>query len=127
MASNLWKESYFVNELHNTFSYIAVALYESKIIGFAVAWNVMEDIQLNNIGIHPDFRRKGIATGLLRFIVSEHQEASPERIVIEVKSSNEGAIAFYKKLGFFNTGTRQKYYGDDDAILMEKILVNNEV
>ena len=40
-----------------------------KIIGFAVVWDVKGEIQLNNIGIHPDYRRCGAATGLFDFIL----------------------------------------------------------
>lgn len=123
LASNLWKESYFSDEFNNTFSCTAVALCDEKVVGFAVAWNVIEDIQLNNIGIHPDFRRQGIATGLIDFLVNEHNELTPERIIIEVKSSNKGGIAFYRSLGFIFTGKRQKYYGNEDALLMEKNLI----
>jgi len=127
LASDIWKEDYFKNELKNSFSRTAVALDEDKIIGFAVAWNVIEEIQLNNIGIHPDYRRRGAATGLLNYILEIFKNSEPDKIIIEVKSSNTVGIDFYRHLGFFTTGVRKKYYKDDDAILMEKILVNNEI
>ncbi len=127
MASDIWKEDYFKNELKNSFSRTVVALDEDMIIGFAVAWNVIEEIQLNNIGIHPDYRRRGAATGLLNYMLEVFKDSKPGKIIIEVKSSNTGGIDFYQHLGFFTTGIRKKYYKDDDAILMEKILVKNEI
>ena len=41
------------------------------------------------------------------------------RLCLEVDSQNSNAIKFYKQFGFLTVGTRNKYYGNNDAILMD--------
>ena len=45
---------------------------------------------------------------------------SVKNILIEVRESNDMAMAFYKKSGFIKKGLRKEYYSDtkEDAILM---------
>ena len=125
-CSNLWKHQYFEAELQNDFSLTIVACHDEKVVAFAVAWNIPGEIQLNNIGVLPSLRRSGLATALMDYIVLQWGDKAPERILIEVKSSNTGAISFYRSLGFHQTGVREKYYSGEDAILMEKDLQEKE-
>ena len=38
--------------------------------------------------------------------------------------SNNAAINLYKKCGFVEINRRKKYYGDEDAIVMKKVISN---
>jgi len=117
-----WKRNYFIAEFDNNFSFFIVAEQNNKIIGFAVAWNVVGEIQLNNIGVKNDYRRQGIGISLIDHIVKLLEPENPEKILIEVKETNHNAKLFYKKIGFIETGKRLKYYGNDNALLMERSL-----
>lgn len=117
-----WTRDLFYAEFRNSFSITIVALSENEIAGFAVIWNIAGEIQLNNIAIHPDFRRRGIGTALISHLSGELDPYHPEKILIEVNENNHKARQFYKHLGFVETGIRPRYYDDDSAILMEKEL-----
>ncbi len=55
------------------------------------------------IGILKDHRRKGYAAQAFREIESEAKKLGAERIALHVFSDNEGAIAFYRQLGYIPT------------------------
>ena len=70
------------------------------------------------IGVHPDFRRQGIAARLL----AEAEAALPTpRLKLTVRQSNLGAIALYEKLGYQRVALWEHYYsGGETGIVMEK-------
>ncbi len=122
----LWKKEYFYNELDYDFSIMAVAEdIDGQIAGFAVFWKITGEIQLQNIAVDSRYRRLGAASSLLKWAVQQCADIRPEKILLEVSNLNRGALAFYERLGFIKTGLRPKYYGDSDAVLMEKVI--NEV
>ncbi|MBP7738563.1 MAG: GNAT family N-acetyltransferase [Spirochaetes bacterium] len=118
-----WNRRQFADELDLNFSRFYVMEDGGVIIGFAVAWIVADEIQLNDIGISRDRRRRGLATGLLDRIVSDTRETRrPVKIVLEVSEHNDTARMFYGRNGFVETGRRAGYYDNVDAILMERVL-----
>ena len=53
------------------------------------------------------------------FIMLNNEEYS--RIMLEVNENNIQAIKLYNKLGFKEISLRDRYYGEDTAIIMEKV------
>jgi len=123
-VSGSWNKKYFLNELNNSFSIFIVAEISNEVAGFAVAWDVRGEIQLNNIAVKKIYRKNGIASSLIDRIVMILKDKNPEKIFIEVREKNKAARLFYKKFGFFETGLRKNYYINDNAILMEKDIKN---
>jgi ribosomal-protein-alanine N-acetyltransferase len=85
---------------------------------------VLDEAELTNIATHPDFRRQGCAnavTDALERFVKLH---GVKRIWLDVRVSNEPAIALYRKLGFEDAGVRRHFYRfpTEDALLMVKEL-----
>jgi len=102
------------------FSRMHVAEFRGEIVGFSVSWNIIDEIQLNNIAVKAPYRRRGVATALLNHLMYAREGTRPLRVLLEVRGKNTGARNFYRSLGFTETGERKNYYGDDDAILMER-------
>ncbi|MCP4132311.1 MAG: GNAT family N-acetyltransferase [bacterium] len=121
-----WSRKSYAEELKTAFSVFIIAELigplEKEIIAFAVAWNVAGEIQLNNIAVKESFREEGIATALIDRVIALLRHENPEKIYCEVRERNSAARGFYRSLGFSETGMRKKYYGDDNAILLEKVL-----
>lgn len=111
-----WTRDQFAEELNLSFSEVHVLEIDGQIAGFAVAWRVAGDIQINNIAIRPDLRRQGLGTTLLMHAA----RGRGGKVFLEVDETNTAAIRFYEKNGFRATGRRRRYYGDSDAILMER-------
>jgi len=71
-----------------------------------------------SLGVHPVYRRRGIATRLLR--MCEERLAMP-RLRLSLRVSNQAAHALYSREGYRPVGRWSRYYRDgEDAIVMEK-------
>ena len=73
-----------------------------------------------NLAVHPDFRRRGIATLLMHETMRELKKRECVFLYLKVGVSNTGAQKFYELFGFKIETIRKKYYGnpDEDALLM---------
>jgi [ribosomal protein S18]-alanine N-acetyltransferase len=65
-----------------------------------------------SIAVHLEARRRGIGSELFQEVI-HHPKV--RKISAEVRKSNEGAQAFYRKMGFQTVGVIPNYYGDEDA------------
>jgi ribosomal-protein-alanine acetyltransferase len=118
---SLWKKKQFSDELEISFSNTLVAESNGIIYGFAVIWVVTDEIQLHNISVRKNFRRSGIGKALINYI-SCMKKNGMNKITIEVNEKNLQALLFYEKTGFVKNGLRNRYYGEDSAILLELVL-----
>ena len=90
----------------------------------AVAWysRACEEAELIDFRVVCSWRRRGLGRQLLRTTLSALASEGVNKVNLEVKVSNEAAIAFYGMMGFVETARRTDYYfdhsGRKDAILM---------
>jgi ribosomal-protein-alanine N-acetyltransferase len=119
-----WSQRAFLAEIAAVpTSHPLVAVYENQIIGYIVAWFVADEVQIANLAIHEDFRRRGLARQLLAYVFEMAQHRGCRVAHLEVRRSNEEARKFYTSMGFQETGVRRHYYGHhEDALLMSKTL-----
>ena len=75
-----------------------------------------------NIAVSPDYRRRGIAQGLVEALVASLKALDSHCLTLEVRDSNEPAKALYEKLGFSQVGLRKGYYRNpkEDARILRK-------
>ena len=118
--STKWSRQSFLNEMYNKYSFLKVALYEKNIIGYICADYLHHEARILNLAVHPDFRRKGVATMLLNDIKSELKNRGCVFLYLKVRESDTGARHFYERLGFEIETIRKRYYGnpDEDALQM---------
>lgn len=117
-----WPMHEYMYELHeNPFSKLYVYEEDGKIIGYFDLWITYEQAQVANIGVHREYRQKGIGTFLIQYMQNIAIENECENLTLEVRVSNEKAIRLYEKTGFITVATRHRYYSDgEDAYLMIK-------
>ena len=75
-------------------------------------------IDIMNLFVSEEYRRKGIATSLMNEVFNKENYS---RIMLEVNENNNEALRLYNKLGFKEISLRNRYYGEDNAIIMEKV------
>ena len=87
---------------------------------FLVARFGAAECELENVVVADRYRRRGLASLLLRALVASARERNLHRILLEVRESNQPARALYKKAGFRENGRRKAYYSHprEDAILL---------
>lgn len=117
-----WDEKSIAYELTNKLSHWLVALEGDTVVGYVGSQTVIDETDMMNIAVHPDFRRKGIAEALVNALVSDLKELGSHCLTLEVRASNESAKALYKKLGFNHVGTRKNYYRHprEDGLILRK-------
>jgi ribosomal-protein-alanine N-acetyltransferase len=93
---------------------------EDELAGFIVARRVAVDLEILNLAVRPEARRRGIAAALLRTVTAWGSTFSAEKTFLEVRISNLAAIRFYERNGFGVTGRRPRYYSApiEDALLL---------
>lgn len=75
------------------------------------------------IDVHPEFRRRGIGAHLMEMAEQRLRKEGATRVVLEVATHNQPALAFYGARGFVQQRLLPRYYRDgSDAYLMEKAL-----
>jgi ribosomal-protein-alanine N-acetyltransferase len=113
----------FVLELSKPSGICLVALNDERVVGYLVCsrydivWHVM------NVAVDPARRREGIATALLDHLF-EMADKPGEQYTLEVRTSNDAAIALYERFGFRSAGVRPGYYHDnkEDALIMWRVV-----
>jgi ribosomal protein S18 acetylase RimI-like enzyme len=58
-----------------------------------------------NVGVHPDYQGRGIATELMRASLNSIAQRDASAAVLQVESRNEGAWRIYQRLGFVEERT----------------------
>lgn len=98
---------------------LLIAENDQQIIGY-IAWqHIQDEIELHLIATAPSHRQQGIASQLMQQLIATAQQHHA-RIILEVRASNHIAQALYRKHQFAPIATRKNYYGNEDAIIMEK-------
>lgn len=95
-------------------------IVDGKIVGMLKYSLIYDRIEIDNILVEEKYRNQKIGTKLMSYLVSIAIEKRVVNITLEVRISNKIAIHLYKNFGFREVALRKFYYGDEDAILMEK-------
>jgi ribosomal-protein-alanine N-acetyltransferase len=100
-----------------------VVLVADDGIGYVVASVAGEAADLQRVAVAPARRREGIAHTLLSEATTAARDAGAQRMLLEVRADNTGALAFYAVEGFTEIDRRRRYYRDGaDAIVLERAL-----
>ena len=101
-----------------------VALEGEDVTAYGGMLTVLDEGQITNIATHPDHRRQGLAAGVLSALLEEARERGLLSLTLEVRASNQPAIALYQKFGFSAVGRRARFYTHptEDALIMQCIL-----
>ncbi len=104
----------------NPFSKILV--YDDGIKKGVLIFSIYYDrAELDYIYVYSEFRKNGIASKLMEFMIKECN--SVKNITLEVNVNNESATKLYKKFNFDIVASREKYYNNgNSAYLMERKL-----
>ena len=120
--TDAWSRASFEAELkNNRYSRPLILELDGKMVGYAVAWIIFDELHIANFAIHPDYRRQGLGKYFLSDILSKFSQA--EFAFLEVRRSNLPAIRLYESFGFRKIDVRKNYYRDgEDALVMVKDL-----
>ena len=120
--TNPWTREMYLADLENEdVSYCYLARDErGQVVGFCSVWRVAEELHINNLAVKPEFRRRGVATALLKHALGEGARFGARRATLEVRRSNDPARLLYERFGFTVGGIRRGYYSKpiEDALVL---------
>lgn len=122
--SDPWSENSIRQELENELSFWLVAEEDGEVVGYVGSQTVLGESDVMNLAVSPNRRRRGIAKALMQALETHLAHAGSEKLTLEVRASNEAAIALYTRLGFRQIGIRPNYYfhPKEDARILGKEL-----
>jgi len=132
-VSDIERRSYEFPWSHGVFRDCLLAGYTCLVMdcggdvaGYSILSVAAGEAHILNLCVDPNFRQLGYADRLLDEVLERARNADAEQIFLEVRPSNEAAIALYKKKGFRQIAYRPAYYqardGREDAAVLSKVL-----
>lgn len=120
-----WSEASFLSEMVKG-SLVLTAWEAERLVGFAVVEKQDDVSYLHLIGVDAEHRRKGLGRQLLTECEKFSLSAGAERVMLEVRESNERARAFYLSLGYEILARRRDFYSfpREDGLTMQKVITN---
>lgn len=116
-----WSVGLFLSEIgqRDARTYL-VARQGSTVVGFIGVLYAGDDGHITTLAVDERCRRQAIASRLLLVATRRAVERGAANLTLEVRASNEPALALYRRFGFAPVGVRKGYYadGDEDAIVM---------
>lgn len=120
-----WSEQAFITLLSQPVVSGWIGLEEEP-VGFVLTRSVANESEILTIAIRKTQRRKGFAHTLLFEALTKIKENGSVVCHLEVADDNAAGLALYGRMGFQETGRRERYYrrstGAVDAVLMTKRL-----
>ena len=123
--NNPTTREWYENELQRPdvcYVFLVRAAPGDAVLGFCAFWKVIDQIHINNLAIHPDFRGRGLARTLLARVLEEASGIGAPHATLEVRRSNAAARALYERAGFTLAGVRTSYYTNpiEDALILSR-------
>jgi len=114
-----WNEDRVERCLRNRDCVVLAARDRRRVVGFAIMEFYAIHAHLNLFAVRPGYQRQGIGKQLLEWLEASARTAGIFKVHLELRANNDGARAFYEKLGFSEVGRKAAYYdGREDAVRM---------
>ena len=99
-----------------------MALDGEAVVGYVGSQAVLDEADMMNLAVKPSHRRRGIAGALVEALTQALRMREVHSLTLEVRATNEGAIALYRACGFSQVGRRPRYYTKptEDALILRK-------
>lgn len=104
--------------LENEFSRMYVYTKNNQIIAYLSYRQIDTNADILNFLVDTPFQNQGIGKSLFEHVLLDMKEDGVNSLVLEVRTSNERAIYFYKKYGATIVTTIKNYYETEDAYMM---------
>lgn len=117
-----WSAESFLRMIEQEDTAYFVAEEDGRILGGCGLLLIAGEGNITNVVVAPGARRRGVATGLLTYLMEEGDRSGLTAYTLEVRVSNAAAIGLYEKLGFVSEGVRPRFYEKptEDALIMWK-------
>lgn len=118
-----WTHGNFLDSLCSGYETWIVRDVARRLAGYFLLMPVVDEAHLLNITVHPDLHGQGVGRMMLDKVVALTRAKGMHGVLLEVRPSNQRALAVYGRYGFSRIGMRKGYYPAaqqtrEDAIVM---------
>ncbi len=115
-----WSARAFEDALERDYYLFLKAEIGGVLAGYCGYQRSFEIADITNVTVRREFWRRKVARQMLEILMEEGRRQGVERFTLEVRRSNEPAIALYHSLGFHEEGVRKGYYESprEDALIL---------
>ena len=119
-----WSEKSVLETVQQKQSVCFAAEKAGHLLGYLLAYHAADEAEIARIAVQKEARRQGAAGKLMQALEHYCEEHKMEKLLLDVRESNEAARSFYTKNGFVENGIRQGFYVNpsEDAVLMSRQL-----
>ena len=119
LGAEAWTEAGITETISRNGHYF-IAEINGKTVGHGGFTAVLDEGDITNIAVRPEFRRKGVASEILKAMIADAKAQNLVFLTLEVRSQNEPAILLYEKFRFTIRGERKNFYRNppDNAKIM---------
>lgn len=125
--SHPWSRANFVDSMNAGYG-CWVCRSGGELVGYFVVMMAVDEAHLLNISVAEDRQGMGVGARLLRAAMSGAAKGGARTLLLEVRASNEKALALYRHNGFRQIGIRRAYYpaplGREDALVFSRELMD---
>ena len=137
LVSDIERRSYEYPWSHGVFRDCLLAGYQcivldrdERVAGYGILSIAAGEAHILNLCVDPLYRSHGYGERLLNEILFRARAASVREIFLEVRPSNQTALALYRKKGFHQVSNRPAYYQaqagrEDAAVLVKKLVIES--
>ena len=122
--SDSWSEKSVLETVQQKQSVCFAAEKAGHLLGYLLVYHAADEAEIARIAVQKEARRQGAAGKLMQALEHYCEEHKMEKLLLDVRESNEAARSFYTKNGFVEDGIRQGFYVNpsEDAVLMSRQL-----
>lgn len=117
-----WSAQVFIDEIEQATRgqrVYVIAKLDGRLVGYAGMILGVDEAHVTNIAVDPDWHRQGFGRQLMSYLLHAARARGYRAMTLEVRVTNVGAQAMYRRFGFAPAGVRKKYYEQvEDAIVM---------
>ena len=99
---------------------VAISDHDERVVGFAGLLYVIGEGHITTVAVDPAVQGGRIGTRLMLELARRAIARGSDSITLEVRASNNAALALYRRFGFAPSGVRKDYYKDptEDALVL---------
>ena len=101
--------------------------HDAAVVGYGIMQVAVGECHILNLCIHPAYHRQGFGRAMLTRLLEIARDHRADTALLEVRPTNESAVALYRRMGFHEVGVRRAYYpghrGKEDALIFARSLV----
>lgn len=120
--SDPWSKEAFLSAASDKNYIYMVAEATDDIVGMAGCICCIDEGNLTNVAVSPEYRGQGIARAVVSDLMEAARSLGIVNFTLEVREHNTSAIGLYESLGFVLEGKRPRFYSnpEEDALIYWK-------